>query len=400
MVVVIPCFNEPDLLKALKALEWCDKPRFSVEVIVVINSGEGHPQNIKEQNQLTFENALSWAYARQSDHLKFHFIRVESLPQKQAGVGLARKIGMDEAVMRFELVKHDGIIVCFDADSVCEPNYLVELENHFKKNSKSPGCSIYFEHPLVGDEPDQIYRAITGYELHLRYYNQALRYCSLPYAYHTIGSSMAVRSSAYQKQGGMNKRQAGEDFYFLHKIIALGDFTELNSTCVIPSPRVSDRVPFGTGRAIGDFLKKNEHHYYTYSLRSFELVKKITASISLFYEHDVNDVLEKLGLNAEEKKALIHFFEIEKLTIALPSIRKNSPNTSRFVQRFLVWFDAFRVLKLVHYLRDHLYPDAPVADMACDLLSRQGIAMKNDARDLLLRYRELDRMGHWSRATD
>ena len=89
-------------------------------------------------------------------------------------------------------------------------------------NPRSPGCSIYFEHPLHGPLEPKVYEAIAAYELHLRYYVQALRYAAFPYAHHTIGSSMAVRADAYAKQGGMNKRQAGEDFYFLHKIIPLG----------------------------------------------------------------------------------------------------------------------------------------------------------------------------------
>jgi len=135
--------------------------------------------------------------------------------------------------------------------------FFAEIEKHFEQHSNTPGCSIYFEHPIAGNEFEaNIYEGIINYELHLRYYYQALKYCGLQYAFHTVGSSMVVRSSAYQKQGGMNKRKAGEDFYFIHKIIALGNFSELNSTVVYPSPRISDRVPFGTGKAIGDWIEQ------------------------------------------------------------------------------------------------------------------------------------------------
>ena len=77
-------------------------------------------------------------------------------------------------------------------------------------------------------------RKIAAYELHLRYYTHGLRFSNLPYSFQTVGSAMAVRCSAYQKQGGMNKRKAGEDFYFIQKIIALGGYSELNSTTVFP----------------------------------------------------------------------------------------------------------------------------------------------------------------------
>ena len=39
-----------------------------------------------------------------------------------------------------------------------------------------------------------------------------------PDSIYTIGSAFAVRAEAYMKQGGMNRRQAGEDFYFLYKL--------------------------------------------------------------------------------------------------------------------------------------------------------------------------------------
>jgi hypothetical protein len=137
------------------------------------------------------------------------------------------------------------VIACFDADCTCDPNYLAATENFFQSQPSAPGASIYFEHPLDGENREPI----ALYELHLRYYVEALRYAGFPHAYHTIGSSMAARADPYFKQGGMNKRKAGEDFYFLHKIIPLGGFGEINDTRVIPSPRASHRVPFGTGRA-------------------------------------------------------------------------------------------------------------------------------------------------------
>ena len=62
------------------------------------------------------------------------------------------------------------------------------------------GCTIYFEHPIEGDEyPPEVYDAIIQYELYLRYYLQALRYTGYPYATHTVGSCFAVKASVYAK---------------------------------------------------------------------------------------------------------------------------------------------------------------------------------------------------------
>ena len=61
--------------------------------------------------------------------LQFHFLHFPDLPHKHAGVGLARKIGMDMAAYRLEQVQQrTAPIVCFDADSRCAPNYLKAIE--------------------------------------------------------------------------------------------------------------------------------------------------------------------------------------------------------------------------------------------------------------------------------
>src|ERR1041385_133403 len=244
LVVVIPCYDEPDLIGTLESLWSCQRPACAAGVIVVINSPAECAAEIRARNRRTLEEGRGWAEGHAGTGIDFHWLHFPDLPPKQAGVGLARKIGMDEAARRLDDVgRSKGVIAGFDADCRCEVNYLKSIERHFAGHLRSPACSIYFEHPLAGPLEPEIYEAIAVYELHLRYYVQALRYAGFPHAYHTIGSAMAGRADAYMKQGGMNKRQAGEDFYFLQKMFALGGFTELNGTTVFPSPRESDRVP-------------------------------------------------------------------------------------------------------------------------------------------------------------
>jgi len=277
-------------------------------------------------------------------HAFYDFIDANNLPDKHSGVGLARKIGMDEAVCRFENIKKDGIIACFDADSTCQNNYLVELEKHFENNPKSPACSIHFEHPLQGSEfSEENYLAIEAYELHLRVYKNALKFCGFPFAFHTIGSSMAVKSKAYQKQGGMNKRKAGEDFYFLQKMMTLGNYTELNSTTVYPSPRISDRVPFGTGRAMQNYLSGEQKNYTTYAIQSFLDLKLLVEQLDNLYHNEID-----LPLSISEYLNTISFNE------NLKKIRQNSTSATHFKQLFFNWFNAFKVLKFVHFARKHV----------------------------------------------
>lgn len=384
IVVVIPCFNETHLIKSLESLNNCTLPIGLVEVITVFNCSIADDEKIKQANLTMLNEALVWLKNNAKKGIDFYFIEANNLPVKDAGVGLARKIGMDEAVVRFEQLNKDGVIACFDADSTCAANYLVELEKHFEQHPKSPACSIYFEHPLQGNEFSKAnYQAIEAYELHLRVYKNALQFCGFPYAFHTIGSSMAVKSKAYQKQGGMNKRKAGEDFYFLQKMMALGNFTELNSTAIFPSPRVSDRVPFGTGRAMQNYLTNEQHAYTTYALQSFLDLKQLVEQLDYLYHNSELD----LPLSVLEYLKTISFEE------NLLKIRQNSTSLIHFKQLFFNWFNAFKVLKFVHFARDFYYPDKNVFDVAYELLQQLNKSTCKQA-NLLAEFRKID-MNHF-----
>jgi len=378
--VVIPCSNEPDLNSSLQSLYECKKPSCSVEVIVIVNASEIAVKSVLNQNKRTLEEAIEWESERQND-FNFFFIEENELPKKHAGVGLARKIGMDEAVRRFETINnHQGVIACFDADATCEVNYLVELEKHFKQYPKSPACSIHFEHPIDGGGFSAAnYDGIMQYELHLRYYKNGLAYAGLPYAYHTIGSSMAVRSEAYQKQNGMNKRKAGEDFYFLQKLIPLGNFTELKTSKIIPSPRVSDRVPFGTGKAMQDWLDDGKLELMSYNPKSFIDLKLFNEALVGLYG-ETNSIPESV----QTFLATIDFED------NLANIKKNSKSEQHFIEIFYKWFNAFKVLKYMHFARDHFYPDVAISSGANELLEMKGQSKCENNKMLLINYREVD----------
>lgn len=372
IIVVIPCYNETELIIALSSLINCEKPTGSVEVITVVNSAVSDLKAIKETNTKMLEKAQEWSEEHDRDWINFYFIDANNLSDKDAGVGVARKIGMDEAVIRFEQLNKDGIIACFDADSTCANNYLVELEKHFENNPKSPACSIYYEHPLDGNEfSEENYRAIEAYELHLRVYKNALQYCGFPFAFHTIGSSMAVKSKAYQKQGGMNKRKAGEDFYFLQKMMALGNFSELNSTTIYPSLRISDRVPFGTGRAMQNYLSSEQKSYNTYAIQSFLDLKQLVEQLDNLYINFSSSCHDKpvepsFNLPPSVLEYLITISFNENLT----KIRQNSTSLIHFKQLFFNWFNAFKVLKFVHFAREYYYADVDVFHTANELLKQ------------------------------
>lgn len=380
VVVVIPAHDEEELISTLSSLQDCNKAQLAVEVIVVFNASENADPRILETNQKTKKEVEAWYKIIEEPRFKLYCLEQNALPQKHAGVGLARKIGMDEAVRRFQQVKNEsGVIVCFDADAQCEANYLEEIENYFKTHPNSGACSIHFEHPIKGDDyTSEIYEGIYYYELHLRYYKNGLRFANLPYAFHTIGSSMAVNVLAYCKQGGMNRRKAGEDFYFLQKFIDIGTLTELNSTKVIPSPRASHRVPFGTGRAIQEMIDQEREIEKSYSFECFRVIKECFSEIETWYVK-----------NPEFHSMLVAFLGTEELNSRLSEIRRQSTSKERFVKRFFQWFNAFQTLKFIHFLRDHYFVNQYLTTEVELLLNELGL--RDCKGDLLGILREIDR---------
>ncbi|MEP2275719.1 MAG: hypothetical protein ABJH98_09705 [Reichenbachiella sp.] len=386
LIVVLPCHNEPDVLTSLEALEACQSPEGYVAIIVVINASAKADQAIKKHNEQTFVACQNWQKASDKKY-NYHFILENELPKKHAGVGLARKIGMDEAARIFEAQEKDGILLCFDADSICEANLLVEVEKLFKDQPKTPGCSIHFEHPLEGSLESEVYEGILNYELHLRYYVDGLKYAGFPYAFQTIGSSMAVRSSAYQKQGGMNRRKAGEDFYFLHKIIPLGNFKELNVTKIIPSPRRSDRVPFGTGRAIGTWLDEGKSELLSYDPQIFEELKVFFSSVNGLYQlAEVEQVWQDFSNSIQQ------FIPFEEFKNQIQEFNSQANSLATFQKRFYQWFDGFKALKFVHFARDEFYPNVLISDAVEWLFETLGKDSKSwDLKRKLEELRRVDR---------
>lgn len=374
IIVVIPAYDEPNLITSLDSLKESFKLfTGKIEVIVVLNFPVYAEKEVKQR--LHLQSELLRSKELKSMGFPIHIIEAFDLPKKKAGVGLARKIGMDEAALRLlKTESRDGIICCFDADCFCDINYFTAVHSAFA-NTDTHAISIKFEHPLK--ESDSNLNAIILYELHLRLYLQFQRDIGLPFAFHTVGSSMAVRASKYMALGGMNTRKAGEDFYFLQKFIAQGYCMDCNSTTVYPSTRVSNRVPFGTGRAMGTMQSYEECSYSTYNPISFKLLRPLLAKIDLLYDPYSNweDGLTRNVLLYLRKSG---FYE------KLDELRSNVSSILAFRKRFFQRFDAFWFMKYLHHMRDHGLEDQDVMQVAKDYL---GQSIDDDPKSLLMSMR-------------
>lgn len=392
IIVVIPCFDEPDLITSLESLLRCNEPACSVEIIIVFNSALNSSLSSIDQNRKSLDEFIEWREQHSSPNRTFHYIWREDLNNKDAGAGLARKIGMDEAIYRFnQLNQPDGILVSFDADAVCDPNYLLEIENHYRNHPGTDGTTIYFEHPLSGEDfPKEVYQGIIQYELYLRYYRSVLRFAGFPFAFHTVGSCFTVKANSYVKQGGMSKKQAGEDFYFIQKLAPLGNFNEINSTRVIPSPRPSDRVPFGTGPVVRRYMESSEESLSVYNLLSFLHLSSLFDLVNSFYKAGEEKISEIVTTLSEPVKT---FLENQEAINRINEINQNSASQASFRKRFFRWFNAFMVIKFLNFSHEDYYEKIPVNVAASELLAELGKETAEDPKQLLEIYRKLEREG-------
>lgn len=363
---MIPCYYEPEVFLTLESLFRCQKGNFVVEIILVINSYQISSSEIQEFNRLTFEKASSFAEKNNSPSFYLTPIFINNLSGHQTGAGVPRKIGMDLAINHFQNNPKGGIIVSLDADCTVEENYLTEIYCAFKKE-KLLSATIEFHHPVEHlSINDPLRKATSLYEEYLRYYKDALTFTGYPYAYYTIGSAFAVTSETYQKVGGMGKQQAGEDFYFLQKVFPLGKTMFINTTCVYPAARISDRVPFGTGPVVAQMLDQGIEKS-TYTVKAFIELKNLFDQLESFYQasfETTEEILKQLPIHLQE------FLQEDNFLAKLNEINLHTATYLNFRKRFFSYFTAFKILKYLNAIHPSVYPLSDVIKEYC-LLKQQ-----------------------------
>ncbi|HPF03037.1 MAG TPA: hypothetical protein PLE95_07510 [Bacteroidales bacterium] len=387
IIAVVPAFDEPDITGLLDSLLQCDRPVCSSEVIIVINAPPGAGLKSLQNNSICAGHIEKWKHDNESCFFRLYAIDTGQSSMNDWGVGLARKTGMDEALRRFNAIGNPGgIIVSLDADCNVATNYFTALHHEFSSYQERNACSLGFEHPLNGTSYSaETYRHIVYYELHMRYFYQAMKYTGHPWVFHTIGSAIAFRASAYMKSGGMNRRQAGEDFYMVQKLIPLGGYFNLRSTTVYPSPRMSDRVPFGTGATISKLISEDKADFLTFNPYSFRELKDLfrcAGSLCGRGEEHLSQIYDSIPPGVKS------FLPVMEWVEKMMEISNNTSSNEAFIKRFFMWFNMFRMVKYLNHVHRSELCKVPVAEAAAELLRMTGKRPDGtDALNLLLEYR-------------
>lgn len=395
-IFVIPAIDEFEniqtLLKSL--LNNSNKYFLSTLFLFVINNLKSSSQKVKDENQKSIsflrsimkgkiENNLS-NEVRNSE-LNIALVDASShnleLPEKDGGVGLARKIGMDLALTLFDYEStKKKILFCLDADCIVEKNYLETMIEETNKKIISAG---YVEYEHLMPEDDEEKKAIILYELFLRYYVLGLKYANSPFAFDTIGSTMFCDFEHYVKIGGMNKKKAAEDFYFLEKLAKVTRIQKINSTKIYPSSRKSWRVPFGTGQRISRYFQKTHNEYLLYEPESFVILKKW---LNEFINGRILSSEEYLSIANSIHPELKKFLLIQSFDIAWNKIVNETKNSEQIQKQKQFWFDGFRTLKLIHHLRDNSFPMINTFVAIEKLFSLLNVEFKNESEKLSWQY--------------
>jgi len=375
-VLIVPAYGERESLFATLG-SVREGPRGPTLIVVVLNAREHSPPAIHEANAAARERLRSNATGATASSTVSAELGIESLdyphgrvvvvdraspgrflPEGQ-GVGLARKIGNDLA-LRLSAAGRiaAGWLHNTDADTILPEDYFDQTEA--REGDEAAAAVYFFEHRFEPDE--RLALAARLYEISLRYYVLGLAWAGSPYAYEAMGSCIAIRPAAYAAVRGFPRKNAAEDFYVLDKLAKTGPILRFGGAPVLLEGRISERVPFGTGKALSQLLSKKR------GLEGFRLYHPaVFGHLAAWLR--VLDETAKSGGRAEaalgELPPANPFFRADVLLAALermgafPAVREaiaESTTERAMRRRFHTWFDAFRTLKLVHALRDEGLP--------------------------------------------
>lgn len=329
--VALPIFNEAESIdQILSCLKLQKFSRF--EIVACVNQYDSLWQKSGKKS-ICEDNHKCMELLKGEKSLNIHIIdrstKGKGWPAKKGGVGWARKTIMDYIVT---ISDKDDIIVSIDADTYYPPDYLTALFNYFACNPKSGGLAIPYYHKLTNDFTD---RLILRYEIYMRYYLLNMIRINNPYSYTALGSAMAFPVWAYCKVGGLTPVPAGEDFYFLQKLVKSMSIGLFCPSVAYPSPRMSDRVIFGTGPALikGNTGNWDSYPHYHYSF--FDQVEKTYNLFSQLY-------LENIEMPMDE--FLIQQYGTKNIWEPL---RKNYKDQKNFERACINKVDGLRILQFL-----------------------------------------------------
>jgi len=371
-IVMIWVFNCPDNAQADEQQRTQAAMNFFVGKLNAQELSRNQPQ------------ARSVYFGQKSESLRVYILdrcsKGRAIPAKQ-GVGLARKLGMDFGLKLIAQQSETGgsqvaWLHSSDAD--------VALPQDYFNVSAPEGSTSAIIYPFEHHAEKGYEQSMALYDWSLRYYVDQLKWAGSPYAFHTIGSLIAVTPLAYAQVRGMPKRSGAEDFYLLNKLAKVGCVLSLESPVINISGRPSHRVPFGTGPALVKLQEMDDpvSTYTFYHPEIFSALKQLLVTVSEAEQSIASaEILFHQLQNRMPRARAEHVISTLRLLKAEKQFEHLSQKKTQaqFLQGFHIWFDAFVTLRFIHVMRDLAYPSVNLATLT-QHLNNNGVNFEHYPR--------------------
>ncbi len=337
IIAVIPVMNEKEyiqsLLNSIKSQTYNN-----FYIIACVNQPESWWQN-DEKKEICQNNIKTLDLLKRYNHFSIEVIdrcsKGLGFIKNEKGVGHARNLLFDRAL---DIANDSDIIMSLDADITFKPSYFQSVADIFLSNPDSVAHSNPYYHKLTGGE--QTDRAILRYEIYMRLYALNLWRIKSPYAFTPLGSVISVRAKSLRSIGKLTPKSAGEDFYLLQKLRKHGRITQYNELFVYPAARTSNRVPFGTGPAITEFLNKNYSRYPIYPTEPFDLIHETYKLLPILFSKDISTPMDDFFYKTFNKKNIFS------------ELRSNFKEKDKFIRACHTKIDGLRIFQYVKYYQE------------------------------------------------
>ena len=370
IAICIPVCNEyPTFMNTLKTISIsCAVANTKVHVVCCVNNKINSNEKVLENNfRMIYElNRIKKSENGDSENQSLlqisvlDFTKENAFTEKQ-GVGWARKIPMDYA-----LVNGAKVLASLDADTLVDENYILQLKYFLEQ--KMNCATMNFFHKRIENFSDdnnenqnsiQLNLAIKHYEDYIKNHSKKLAECGTPFCYSALGCIIVCSDKMYCECGGMKNKLAGEDFYFIQEMIKnvisknpkkILNPIEVLQTTVMPATRFSDRVLFGTGKALEEIVEGN---FSKAKLFKDEEYLEIKNFINLFNDLNKKNFPLELQREAEKKCRRLYYFLYEDgFFDDWKSIVANNQKSSEKLEfAFHCKFDGLKIIRALHYLQ-------------------------------------------------
>ena len=336
----IPCYNEFEyLFDTLDSIDKQDKKILKKTLVtIVINNANNDSDLIKKNNYNTYKLLITKKY-------NFDFIAIDcfskkyALNEKIAGVGYARKIGLDYSLNH--IVDHKSILCLLDADTIIDKNYLSTIKTNFNQNMDV--VVINFKHQKSNNPI--IEEGIRKYENTIKKIAKKIDNTGSPYGYVSMGSTIVCNAKSYIACGGMNTKKATEDFYFLQALAKYAKIHKIEEMLVFPSSRNENRVYLGTGFRMDEYVKNKKFKNLEFSNESYIQISKLIKIIDKNWNKDSECIFDLIKKKLNQK--CINFLVDNNIKEILNKFKKNAKDKKQFILFFHQWFDALSIMKLL-----------------------------------------------------